>query len=386
MKTTFVPFLMAFFLLACSKRHSDTGQCVPSISHAVSPVKPRIAHVDGKGFISSPKNVARAACGLFIENADTITTGPCSRMQVAFNDSDYIIIGENSIVTIHSSLDSMIISIAHGKLYSNAIVLPKQLLYKIITPKFQAQSRGTAFSVEAFDSSETRITVFEGKVEVIDSMRSCPINVLGGQRATLKYGEPCQTRVVRIKELDDLIHWIGSSSLRLRNKIEMLGNMEFLKKLAQVDSSDLDIKAMVKVSEGTLALKPKEIPEPLKRSSATVVPISEIPLKKPAITEDSLRDAADIDLTIKENIFRITIVYNRYLRETGKKLVGDVKTRFTIHPDGLVDHVEVLETTLADSEFQEKLAEAVKKIKFKKVDEKVGAITIVYPFEFNTQN
>ena len=79
-------------------------------------------------------------------------------------------------------------------------------------------------------------------------------------------------------------------------------------------------------------------------------------------------------------------MYNRYLRETGKKLVGDVKTRFTIHPDGVVDHVEVLETTLADSEFQEKLAEAVKKIKFKKVDEKVGAITIVYPFEFNTQN
>ena len=239
----------------------------------------------------------------------------------------------------------MVISIAYGKLYSNAVILPKQLLYKIITPKFQAQSHGTAFSVEAFDGSETRITVFEGKVEVIDSMRSCPINVLGGQRATLKYGEPCQTRVVRIKELDDLIHWIGSSSLKLRNKIEMLGNMEFLKKLAQADSTDLDIKAMVKVSEGTLALKPKEIQEPSKRSLATAVPISEIPLKKAAIT-DSLRDAADIDLTIKENIFKITGMFNRYLRETGKKLVGDVKTRFTIHPDGVVDHVEILEQLL----------------------------------------
>ena len=166
----------------------------------------------------------------------------------------------------------------------------------------------------------------------------------------------------------------------------MLGNMEFLKKLAKVDTSDLDIKALVKVSEGTLALKPKEIQEPSKKPSASAVSFSDISLKKAPITEDSLRDAADIALTIKENTTRISTMYNRYLKLTGKKVVGNVKTRFTIHPNGIVDHIEVLETTIADSEFQEKLSEAVKSIKFKKVDEKVGPITIVYPFEFSTQN
>jgi TonB family protein len=374
-------------LLACSHPQTDThNQHAPSVNQALASVKPRISHVEGQGFISSPQNVIRAACSLTVGNADTITTGPGGRMQVSFNDSDYIIVGENSTVTINSSPDSMIISVVHGKVYSNAVILPKQLLYKVITRKFQAKSQGTAFSVEACDNNETRITVFEGKVEVIDSIRSCPISVLGGQRATLVYGEPCQTRFVRIKELDDLLHWIGSSSLRLRKKMEMLGNMEFLKKLAKVDTSDLDIKALVKVSEGTLALKPKEIQEPSKKPSASAVSFSDISLKKAPITEDSLRDAADIALTIKENTTRISTMYNRYLKLTGKKVVGNVKTRFTIHPNGIVDHIEVLETTIADSEFQEKLSEAVKSIKFKKVDEKVGPITIVYPFEFSTQN
>ena len=371
-------------LLACSHQQANTDkQPVPS---AMSTAKPRISLADGPGFLSSSKNVLRAACSLAVNNEDTIFTGPGSRMQVSFNDSDYIIIGASSMVTIHASPDSVIISVLHGKVYSNAVILPKKLLYKITTPKFQAKSQGTAFSVETIDSNETHITVFEGKVEVIDSMRSCPINVLGGQRATLVYGEPCQTRFVRIKELDDLLHWIGNSSLRLRKKMEMLGNMEFLKKLAQVDSSDLDIKAMIKVSEGALVLKPKEIQEPPKRSTATAAAVSEIALKKAPITEDCLRDAADIALTIKENANKISAMYNRYLKLVGKKVVGTVKTRFTIHPSGMVDSIEVLETTIADSAFQEKLAEAVKSIKFKKVDEKVGAVTIVYPFEFNTQN
>jgi len=340
---------------------------------------PKITIAEGLSIVAKQTNIERASIGLPVSDFDTLITGAKSKIQVTFNDSDYIIIGENSKVTVLTTSDSTIISIIHGKVYSNAVILPKKTIYKIITPNYKTRVKGTAFTVES-DSGKTNVTVFEGKVEVEN--RICPIQVLSGERLALEVLSPCQSRVVKLKELEDIYKWVGSGCMKLRKRIDLVSNIEFVKKLAKIDSTDLEIQAIVKISNIDLSGSYQK-DDTINKESFVTSPLTTNSKDCKPMTVDSLRNPSDITLTIQETTLpQINFMYKRVLRSLDKQINGEITVKFSINSFGTVEKTEILNSTINDTLIQNRVLTIIQETKFKQIDNKVGTTSVVFPFTF----
>ncbi|MFP4017009.1 MAG: FecR domain-containing protein [Halanaerobiales bacterium] len=111
-----------------------------------------------------------------LEPGDIIRTGDDGSLEIAFNDSIYVkvdnntevVIGENQITESSSSRS---INLNSGRIWAKVVRIYNELTdFEVITPGAIAGVRGTLFSVYS-DGEETIVSVKEGTVELSSSDR-----------------------------------------------------------------------------------------------------------------------------------------------------------------------------------------------------------------------
>ena len=129
-------------------------------------LQPQVKSMSGDCFTLNHGVLSR---GSLIASNDTLVTAYNGKLQITFNDSDYIIISENAKVILqYTPLPlAVTILILHGKVYSNAVVLPRMGQYRVITNKIETSVRGTAFSVSVDDTDRTVIDVMTKAPKII---------------------------------------------------------------------------------------------------------------------------------------------------------------------------------------------------------------------------
>jgi len=343
-------------------------------------LQPQVKSMSGDCFTLNHGVLSR---GSLIASNDTLVTAYNGKLQITFNDSDYIIISENAKVILqYTPLPlAVTILILHGKVYSNAVVLPRMGQYRVITNKIETSVRGTAFSVSVDDTDRTVIDVLEGVVKVADYDSLCPITVQGGDHAVINPGKfPCRIRDIRLQELKELVSWVGKSLMKLRKLDELGSNLNLLPKLEACEI----LPPQVRVNAEALKAPP------LKRSSRKIkgpepefeemqkARLKELEFKK--LREEPQRSPADIAKVIAINQVRIHRLYNQFLKQ--KSFSGRVLIRFAIKPDGSVADPSIASSSTDTPEFDGELVKTLLTVKFNPIPGSSEQITVVYPFDF----
>jgi TonB family protein len=354
-----------FFLLFCGKHENQpVMKAVPS----------------GDCFVFRNNGIFKISSR--VENKDTIVTYGNGSVQVVFNDSDYVVISSNSKAIVSFLNGFAEINVLEGKVYSNAVVLPREGKYKIITPKLSTQIKGTAFSIEV-DSMKTSINVLEGAVDVVDNDSLCPIRIEKGEMATLNLGRfPCQLREMTVKDLNAMIEWIGKPLIKLRKIRELKLDIRYLAKLKQIDIFPESLVSFKPVE--TKVVRSKENNAAIKREflktdslKKAAIPV----LKKINLNGDEIRSPGEISATIKDNKETFGYIYKKYLKQN-EPCAGRILLRFQIHTNGKVVNPEVLSSSFKNPEFNRNVINALCALRFKPIQSNQDLVTIVYPLDF----
>ncbi len=325
-----------------------------------------------------------------IASGDTLLTAYNGKMKVAFNDSDYIVLGVNSkaVVSYNDSLD-VVIMVLHGKIYANVSILPLKGSFKTRTRKVSASVKGTAFTVEV-DEEETIVQVLEGKVNVTDKDSLCPIIVKQGERAVVNPGQyPCQIKRTTLQELKSLVDWVGKSFVRLRDIPDYRQDMSYAKMLARLDVLPAGMLKDPILREVNFQKdeEPLEIREEGRGSATERAGVRRIErpraiqLRKRYLPEDSLRSPECIHAVIQQNLVSsVKLLYNQQLRRAGP-FEGRILIRFTILPDGRAMNPTVVSSSTQRPDFDATVKSRICEIRFPPV-KAVGEVSIVYPFDF----
>ena len=92
------------------------------------------------------------------------------------------------------------------------------------------------------------------------------------------------------------------------------------------------------------------------------------------------RSAESVASVVKSQYARVMYTYNKYLRQT-PDLRGKVSLDVTIAANGRVSNVQIVESTISNSEFVRDLLNIVRQLRFSPIRE--GNVTVNLPFVFN---
>jgi len=92
------------------------------------------------------------------------------------------------------------------------------------------------------------------------------------------------------------------------------------------------------------------------------------------------RSAESVASVVKSQYARVMYTYNKYLRQN-PNLRGKVSLDVTIAANGRVSNVQVVESTISNTEFVRDLINIVRQLRFSPIRE--GNVTVSLPFVFN---
>lgn len=132
---------------------------------------------------------------------------------------------------------------------------------------------------------------------------------------------------------------------------------------------------LMRGSSASLELKGERRKEPISAVGTELPP--------PRVgTVEGMRNRADIQRTVLQNIPSLRHSYNRRL-QARPGLAGKVTVRFAIDEYGNVLYCEVLSSTLRDAELERTIQSQIKRWRFRSID-RTGDVTVIeYPFVFS---
>jgi len=342
-----------------------------------------VSFVEGDCFLMNADKMKAIHQGLSIVSGDTLLTSYSGKMTISFNDSDYIVMDRNCKLSITTDDKlNVAVRIIHGKVYSNIVLLPRIGSYQTITPKVTTKVHGTAFTTEV-DSLETAISVLEGTVAVTDRDSLCPIQVNRGERAIMNPGQfPCQVTTASLKELRDLVSWVGKSFIKFRKVIEYKNDLQYISKLKNLDMIPQELSREEEARASSLVRdlggKPSVRVETQEIKKPTLSELS-----KAALPDEVLRMPEHIRELIKVNRVPFQRLYTQCMQKDGP-FQGRVIVRFVIEPSGAVSEPSIVSSTTNNSVFDSLVVIRVLQLKFEPV-KAPGNTSVVYPFEFTRE-
>jgi TonB family protein len=103
--------------------------------------------------------------------------------------------------------------------------------------------------------------------------------------------------------------------------------------------------------------------------------------RRKALEENPFRRPTELKSVIEENSTQLKYLYNRKLRQ-GIKLSGKMIVELSIKPDGGIRTATIVRSSIGDRSFEDDVIKQIKNWKFKPISEKLGDLTVNYPFEF----
>ncbi len=154
----------------------------------------QVSFVVGEAFVERNGKQVTATVGMNVGSGDSIITKKASIVELLFLDGSAVKIFENAKVKIASVQEKEEnISVVNGVVKAKIAKLQKAELKKIYTPTTVCAIRGTEFFVAVSDSSNSRINMEEGLLELIN-----PYGVL-----TIQGDEQANAEIAKKAEADE---------------------------------------------------------------------------------------------------------------------------------------------------------------------------------------
>ena len=154
----------------------------------------QVSFLVGEAFVERNGKKMPATVGMNVESGDSITTKNASIVELLFLDESIMRIFENSKVKIAMAQDKTEnVSVVNGIIKAKIAKLQKAESKKIYTPTTVCAIRGTEFFVAVSDSSNSRINMQEGSLELIN-----PYGVL-----TVQGDEQANAEIAKKAEADE---------------------------------------------------------------------------------------------------------------------------------------------------------------------------------------
>ncbi|OGJ86941.1 MAG: hypothetical protein A2350_02275 [Candidatus Raymondbacteria bacterium RifOxyB12_full_50_8] len=180
---------------------------------------------------------------------------------------------------------------------------------------------------------------------------------------------------------------LGGQGVQTADLDDALKNVTGLRKAG--NASDMEMKLSTKVVSTKENISIADMVKGLDGGSMkSLEKLGSIEIAKPKTvgqaSSSSLRDDKSISDVVKKNMKSVTLAYNRALK-ANPSLGGKIVVKFTIQPDGSVTDVEIAQSTMNDSSFEQDVLRRVKNWTFPAIAESEGSVTVNFPFIFQSQ-